>query len=179
MWRLHREDALEGPQKIMMQSSRPPEELYDTENDPWEIDNLANDPSYKKTLDRLRSAMQEWRSEVGDLGEMSEDQMVHAQWPNKTQPSTGTPTFVPIDVDNIGQDPAPDGGSFTSPMLLQLHVSTQGASIGYTMEQGEDVHWKLYSEPLRLTPGEYTIRTKAIRIGYKESEERIAKFIIS
>ena len=56
-------------------------------------------------------------------------------------------------------------------MLLQLHCSTQGASIAYTMEQGEDVHWKLYTETLRLPKGETTIRTKAIRIGYKESDE--------
>jgi len=47
------------------------------------------------------------------------------------------------------------------------------------MEQGEDVHWKLYSEPIRLSPGEYTIRTKAIRIGYQESEERVASFEIT
>jgi arylsulfatase A-like enzyme len=179
MWRLHREDALTGPQKIMMQSSRPPEELYDTEKDPWEIDNLAEDPTHRDTLDRMRSAMEVWRSEVGDVGETSEDEMVDSRWPNKEQPVTGTPTFIPFDGNHIGQEATPDGGSFTSPMLLQMHVGTQGASIGYTMEQGEDVHWKLYSGPLKLAPGQYTIRAKAIRIGYAEGKERAATFVVT
>jgi N-sulfoglucosamine sulfohydrolase len=179
MWRLHLEDALEGPQKIMMQTSRPPEELYDTQNDPWEIENLAEDPAHQETLNRMRLEMDAWREDVGDAGEITEDQMVDNRWPNKVEPRTGTPTFVPFDPNTIGEQAAPEGGEYQSPMLLQMHVGTQGASIGYTMEEGDDVHWKLYSEPLRLAPGEYRIRTKAIRIGYGEGEERVGTFVVS
>lgn len=178
MWRLHREDALEGPQRLMMQSSRPPEELYDTESDPWEINNLASELEHRDTLEQMRSELARWRNEVGDSGEIPEDEMVDSRWPNKEQPTTGIPTFVPITPDHIGEAPAQDGDLYSSPMLLQMHVGTQGASIGYTMEEGEDTHWKLYSEPLRLSPGQYTIRAKAIRIGYNESEERVAQFSV-
>ncbi|MDD9974153.1 MAG: chitobiase/beta-hexosaminidase C-terminal domain-containing protein, partial [Candidatus Poribacteria bacterium] len=59
------------------------------------------------------------------------------------------------------------------------HCSTQGASIAYTTEQGEEPHWQLYTDPLRLPKGETSIRAKAIRIGYRESEERTIHLKIS
>lgn len=37
-----------------MAESRPAEVLYDLKNDPWEINNLAAEPKYKKILERLR-----------------------------------------------------------------------------------------------------------------------------
>src|SRR5690606_32084162 len=33
---------------------KPPEELYDTENDPWEVNNLAEDPAFKGVLEKMR-----------------------------------------------------------------------------------------------------------------------------
>ena len=41
-----------------------------------------------------------------------------------------------------------------------------------------DEHWRLYTEPIRLPEGETTIRAKAIRIGYLESEEVEATFVV-
>ena len=40
---------------------RPAEELYDLEKDPYEMDNLAGNPEYDKTLEELRSALSQWR----------------------------------------------------------------------------------------------------------------------
>ena len=179
MWRLHLEGKLRGPEQIMMQPNRPPEELYDTESDPWEINNLAKDPEHRETLDRMRNALEEWRREVGDMGEVSEDEMVDGRWPNHDQPRTGVPIFIPYDADHIGMEPSPEGASMQAPALLQMHCATQGTSIGYTLEQGDDAHWLLYSEPLRLDPGTHTLRAKAIRIGYGESEERVATFVVA
>lgn len=51
---------------------KPVEELYDTENDPWEINNLATDHTYKKVLKRMRSAMNAWRMEIRDAGVIPE-----------------------------------------------------------------------------------------------------------
>ena len=180
MWRLHREGGLEGSQRLMMQSHRPPEELYDTQSDPWEINNLAGDPSHQETLERMRAALEDWRQEVGDMGEVSEDEMVDSRWPNHEQPRTGVPTFIPYDDDHIGMEPSPDGKSLMkAPGLLQMHCATQGASIGYTFEQGDDAHWLLYSAPLRLDPGTCLVRAKAIRVGYEESDERVATFVVT
>lgn len=48
--------------------TKPAEELYDTENDPWEINNLASDPAYADILLRMRSANREWVSRISDSG---------------------------------------------------------------------------------------------------------------
>lgn len=179
MWRLHMADELEGPQTAMFQYPRPPEELYDTENDPFELNNLAQDPAHQATLDRLSQTLDAWRDQYGDLGDLPEDQMVAGWYPNGVQPQTATPILVPYATDVPGMDSANEGGTFTGPMLLQLHSTTQGASIAYTFEDGDDVIWQLYTRPLKLAPGKTTIRTKAIRIGYLESEERVATFEVA
>jgi N-sulfoglucosamine sulfohydrolase len=100
-----------------------------------------------------------------------------ARWyPGGVQPRTAPVVFVPICEGNPGQSAAPEGGTFRAPLLVQFYCATQGASMAYTYEEGEDVRWRLYTAPLRLPPGETTIRARAIRIGYGESEERVATF---
>ena len=47
---------------------KPSEELYDTENDPWEVNNLADDPEYREVLQRMRRANKEWMMRVYDTG---------------------------------------------------------------------------------------------------------------
>lgn len=51
---------------------KPVEELYDTENDPWEINNLAHDSLYADVLKRLRQANYEWLVKIKDTGFMPE-----------------------------------------------------------------------------------------------------------
>jgi hypothetical protein len=86
--------------------------------------------------------------------------------------------FVPICQESPGIEPAPEGGSFTAPVLLQLYCATQGASMDYTFEHGDDPRWLLYTEPLPLPVGQATIRARAIRIGYKASDESTATFAV-
>ncbi len=170
MWRLHAENRLAGDQLTMFRP-RPPEELYDVENDRFELTNLADSADHSDVLERMRGALTQWQSDFGDLGDVSEEQMVARWYPNGTQPETATPIFIPINESNPGREVAEKSGDWKSPLLLQIHCSTQGASIAYTTEKGDDVTWQLYTEPLRLPKGETTVRTKAIRIGYKESDE--------
>ena len=49
-------------------NTKPVEELYDTENDPWEVNNLAGDPAYMDVLDRLRDANKDWVIRINDSG---------------------------------------------------------------------------------------------------------------
>lgn len=49
-------------------NSKPAEELYDTENDPWEVNNLATDPDYADIVNRMRTANREWMTRVKDAG---------------------------------------------------------------------------------------------------------------
>lgn len=178
LWRLHLENKLEGPQTLLFQP-RPAEELYDTVADPWEIDNLAADPAEGNALVRLRGALDDWRATYGDKGDEPEDQMVARMWPSNQQPDTARPILVPLTPSNAGTEAVNEGGTFDAPLLVQLHCATQGASVGYTTEAGESASWRLYSGPLRLEPGTTTtVRTRAIRYGFRPSDERSATFII-
>ena len=176
MWRLRLAGELEGVQNAMFRQ-RPVEELYDTEADPFEVNNLADDPAHAETLDRMRYALDEWRDNYDTWGDVPEDQMVFRMWQGTSQPRTGTPVFVPICEENPGRRAAPDGGTFQGPMLVQFYCGTQGASMAYQFDG--DTRWRLYSQPIRLPKGETAIRAKAIRIGYAESAEVEATFVVT
>ncbi len=47
---------------------KPAIELYDTANDPWEVNNLANLPEYAEIQDRLESALEGWILDTHDAG---------------------------------------------------------------------------------------------------------------
>ena len=47
---------------------KPVEELYDLQEDPHEVRNLAADPRHQDTLSEMRKALSAWQNEVGDIG---------------------------------------------------------------------------------------------------------------
>ncbi|BCS23005.1 sulfatase family protein [Aspergillus puulaauensis] len=60
-----------GPVKIGERSlkayiQRPPEELYDLQNDPTETVNLASDPAHQELLVSLRGKLETWQRETND-----------------------------------------------------------------------------------------------------------------
>jgi hypothetical protein len=63
---------------------KPAEELYDVHADPWEVNNLANDPSYADVLKRMRAEADRWMGEIKDTGLMPEGEM---SIKNQQQPS--------------------------------------------------------------------------------------------
>lgn len=169
---------LEGPQTLWMRDRRPPEELYDTESDPDEIQNLADDPAYRNVVERMRRAMDDWMVRVHDLGRIPEAQMVRQWWPEGKRPATHAPIIVPRR-SRVKMTELPDtvGGTFEDPLEVLLHSPTQGASMAYRM--GETERWKLYTGPIRLTEGTTTIHAKAIRYGYQPSGEARATFTVT
>jgi len=64
------------------------------------------------------------------------------------------------------------------PVFLKIDCSTEGASIAYTTDTGKNLKWKLYSGEMCLTTST-TVRLKACRLGYKDSEEVEVKFQIA
>lgn len=54
---------------------KPAEELYDVSADPWEVNNLASDPAYAETLERLRAENDRWMKDIKDTGLMPEGEM--------------------------------------------------------------------------------------------------------
>ncbi len=156
--RLNAEDKLEGPQKLWFRHPRPPEELYDTQADPHEINNLAHDPAFQEVMKRMRRAMDAWRADVGDLGDIPESEMIERMWPGGVQPMTVAPTIATRE------------GAGDRELLVTIYSPTQGASIAYTLEPGDDPHWLLYTGPLRVN-APATIRARTVRYGWAESAE--------
>ncbi|KAF4440778.1 arylsulfatase [Fusarium acutatum] len=56
-----------GPRRLRDYICRPPEELFDLENDPREVVNLAGNPEYTEVLKSMRDALESWQKSTGDL----------------------------------------------------------------------------------------------------------------
>ncbi|MFT6180536.1 MAG: arylsulfatase A-like enzyme [Akkermansiaceae bacterium] len=63
---------LSGVQSALWESDQPTEEFYDTQTDPWEIKNLANDPAYTKPLEAMRAALKAKMAEIRDTAVVPE-----------------------------------------------------------------------------------------------------------
>ena len=64
----------------LMQPTRPREELYDLEADPYELRSLAEDSEHHATLVRLRSVLDEWMDRIDDQGRFPESPEVIEEW---------------------------------------------------------------------------------------------------
>ncbi len=73
--RLAAENKLSGAPALFMRPAKPFEELYDTGNDPFEVNNLADAPEHRETLERMRARLDEWLLETRDLGFLPESEM--------------------------------------------------------------------------------------------------------
>jgi len=135
--RLQAERKLTGSAALWMRTHRPAEELYDTKADPYQIENLAENPAHQATLERMRHAVAAWMTRIGDQGLINEAEMIRRMWPGGVQPQTPQPYIVPrrstgdpaqfldrfavcdkVDVGPRGR-PVPKGGKVG-------HCSTQG-----------------------------------------------------
>jgi arylsulfatase A-like enzyme len=65
---LHAQGKLTEAQQLILLETKPKEELYDLENDPHEINNLAYVPEYQGTLGRLRESLDGWIADTRDKG---------------------------------------------------------------------------------------------------------------
>ena len=157
--RLNQEGKLEGPPALMFRQQKPEEELFDLQADPYEINNLAEKPEYQELLSQMRDVLTQWQKETGDLGTVPEQELIERMWPNKIQPKTAAPTITA----NVN--------SSTDTITVTMNSDTEGASIAYTLDDNQkNPHWLLYHQPLELQDNT-SLRTKAIRYGYQESEE--------
>ena len=70
------EGKLNDVQKAFMARTKPKEELYDLEKDPYEIRNLAESAEHQAVLKELREALDKWIVDTKDMGGMSEQEMI-------------------------------------------------------------------------------------------------------
>lgn len=155
---LQQRDAgkLTDAQAQWFRKQKPTEELFDTANDPHELVNLAGDPRYAEKLQELRKATDAWLDEVGDLGAISEIELVQRFWEGGEQrPLTAAPVVAR---DSSG--------------LLTLSSETPGAQIAYRFVAASAASgpWYVYQQPLPPVAGQQ-LEAVAHRIGYRESEK--------
>lgn len=95
MRQMYAEGQLTGPPLELMERSGPCEELYDTQADPHEIDDLSmsTQPEHREALNRLRAALDTWIVETGDRGDIPEPESVVAPFEKEMHDWFGTPTL--------------------------------------------------------------------------------------
>lgn len=68
LYKLKQAGELNKVQSAYWSMPQPVEELYHTAEDPWELNNLADDPTHKERLARMRNATLDKMREIGDTG---------------------------------------------------------------------------------------------------------------
>ena len=145
-------NMLEGDAAYIFMKTKPVEEFYDLANDPYEVNNIIDNPKYSKRINDFRAALENWQKEINDQGFIAENKLVKSFWPNMMQPKTENVDFKIVD----------DG-------LYELTSLTNGASIGYQMDEKIGTNsWNLYYKPIRIGDKQKIV-ARAIRIGYKAS----------
>jgi N-sulfoglucosamine sulfohydrolase len=77
VWReLNAQGKLNGPQKLWFSKTKPPEELYDLDRDPHEVQNLADSPKHRQKINELRAALDRWIIETQDMGAIAETELI-------------------------------------------------------------------------------------------------------
>jgi len=183
--RLAAADELDGACELWTRHCRPPEELYDLRADPHEVENLADDPSFREPLERLRGALDDWLDRTDDRGLHDERSTIAEMWPGGQQPRTAPPDFVPnaggagggVDVVAGGDPGAPEVVELDAPAELSLPCATEGSSVLYTLDG--DRPSTLYTGPIGLEEGRTTVTATANRYGYADSERVAVTFDVS
>jgi N-sulfoglucosamine sulfohydrolase len=153
--RLAAEEKLTGGQKNWFAATKPVEELYDTENDPWELENLAEVPQYAERLARMRRATERWQTSIGDTGMLPEAVLMEEMLDGTDRPTVAPPRIIRRDGE------------------ISLLSSTEGASIVYRTKASKDSDkwsdWQLYT---RSFSGDEAlmVQAQACRAGYISSE---------
>jgi N-sulfoglucosamine sulfohydrolase len=152
LFRFEREENLDPVQSLWFRKTKPAEELYDTQNDPHEINNLADDPAYQDIKTRLSAQLDNWIAEMNDPLTLPEKELLKIIWPpDGIQPQTQQVNFTEKDD------------------LIHLQSVTRGASIVYQLnEKIGGNHWLLYTSPIPANSAD-SIATAAIRTGFLQS----------
>jgi len=152
LFRYEEEGKLDEIQQLWFRKTKPEEELYDLETDPYEINNLAADADYQDILAELRQAHNQWKEKYDPYSLVPETELLKILWP----PDGIQPVTAGVQIEKKEDK-------------LILSCETEGASIGFRAGTEDPGQWNIYTGPVTLgEPG--IIECVAHRIGYKPSE---------
>ena len=152
--RLKEEGKLNDIQLQWFRDQKPREELFDCKTDPFELNNLADNPEYIDKLNELSAEMDRWLADINDTPNLDERKLVEQLWSGKdSKPKTSEPVI------------SSENGK------VSISCETEGASIGYKIIKDDKApkSWMVYQNPVNLSEGE-KIQIQAHRIGYVPSE---------
>ena len=148
--RLRDAGQLDENQALWFRQSKAVEELFDTENDPHELNNIANDPAYAEVLAMLRVECERWMKDIDDKGRIPEIDLIADFYPNGIAQLTNAPKLK----INNGK--------------VSVYCDTPGARIGYRYASEKNPYngWKHYTEPIEEIQGD-TLEIITHRLGFK------------
>jgi N-sulfoglucosamine sulfohydrolase len=146
---------------------RPAEEFYDSQADPWEVENLIAAPEHRQRIAALRERLDAWLEDTGDLGFVfPETTLVRERiWPPEgIQPAT-PPARIAFLTEARGDAAA---------TIVSLSCDDPGASIGYRLgdEAAGSGPWQVYAGPFELPAGSGGIEVQTHRIGHLPATSR-------
>jgi N-sulfoglucosamine sulfohydrolase len=137
---------LEDNVSLWFKTPKPNEELYNLENDPYELKNLASKIELQDTLIFLRKRLDQWITETKDLGEFPEIELIN-KWFPEGKPKTISPLKSIINNNKI-------------------YLSHLDQATSIVWKETKDSIWSNYTQPLDFSE---TIQAKGVRIGYEDS----------
>ena len=152
---LNEQGKLNRFQAQWFREQKPLEELFDTDIDPYELENLAQDPAYSNKLKELSDELDSWLLEVDDLGFTPENELIEHFWPGGVQPVTEVPSMSIIDGE------------------IHISSATPGANIAFQvigLDQASGSKWQVYLNPVKVIPSRRVVAI-AHRIGYAPSQK--------
>jgi hypothetical protein len=153
--RLRDAGKLNDIQKQWFRNQKPEEELFDCKSDPFELNNLANNPNYSEKLNELRIEMDRWLKAIDDKPNLPEAELINQLWRGSIQkPITSQPTL-----------------SFSNGKIY-INCETEGASIGYKIKTKNGAFpktWDIYQKPFPISE-DIELIVNAHRIGFAPSQ---------
>jgi N-sulfoglucosamine sulfohydrolase len=137
---------LNNNQARWLSPTKPEEELYDLQNDSYELHNLATKPELKDTLYHYRAVLSNWIKETKDLGEFEERELMK-RWLLVGKPLQ----LAPIEMEETNQG---------------IELSSIKSDATLVWKQHQDSIWNIYTRPI---PKTISFEAKAERIGYLDS----------
>ncbi len=187
-FQLWEEEKLTDAQRRYFEAPRARDELYDLNNDPHTMNNLADDPGHQPVLARMQKALDDWIGRTGDLTAVPEPQLIEKMWPGGKQPHTEAPNIQFIrregSIVALLSSPTPNASiaySFdepprpTDPNSVTVPQGTPDTpQIRAGLAQMADTSanndkWQLYTGPIAVRSNQQ-LWVKAIRYGYRASE---------
>jgi arylsulfatase A-like enzyme len=152
----------ERPEQLQVAAGRrPAEELYDSQADPWEVENLIAAPEHRERIARLRGNLDAWIEATGDLGFVLPEPRLVAEkiWP----PDGVQPTTPAAEIS----DKAVQRGDSMA-FVVSLACADSGASIGYRLstERRYSGAWNVYTGPFEVPANLRFIEVQTHRIGH-------------